>query len=112
MAVQMGIPLATLQHMTPKQQESLPQLKQRIDEIDVLLRLPDCGVSEIPAAQRSPSPEPIFDRSGMVVNTREVRKRQAAARALAVCLQGRHRSAARVATVSEYEGKSRRAILA
>ena len=77
MAVQMGIPLATLQHMSAQQQESLPKLKQRVDEIDVLLRLPDCGVSEIPSERRSPSPEPVFDRSGMVVNTREVRKRQA-----------------------------------
>ena len=77
MAVQMGIPLATLQHMSAKQQESLPQLKQRVDEIDLLLRLPDCGVSEIPPGHRSPSPDPIFDRSGTRVNSREARRRQA-----------------------------------
>ena len=41
MAVQMGIPLATLQHMNAKQQEMLPSIKARMDEIDVLLRLPD-----------------------------------------------------------------------
>ena len=55
MAVQMGIPLATLQHMSAKQQESLPAMKQRVDEIDLLLRLPDCGVSEVPLERRSPS---------------------------------------------------------
>ena len=77
MAVQMGIPLATLQHMSAKQQEMLPQLKRRVDEIDLLLRLPDCGVSEIPPERRSPSPDPVFDRDGNRVNTREVRRRQA-----------------------------------
>ena len=77
MAVQMGIPLATLQQMSDKQKESLPKLKMRIDEIDVLLRLPDAGVSEIPPERRSPSPEPIFDRTGVRVNPREVRRRQA-----------------------------------
>ena len=77
MAVQMGIPLATLQHMSAKQQEMLPQMKQRVDEIDLLLRLPDCGVSEIPPERRSPSPDPVFDRTGTRVNTREVRRRQA-----------------------------------
>ena len=61
----MGIPLATLQHMSAKQQESLPQMKLRVDEIDLLLRLPDCGVSEIPPERRSPSPDPIFDRAGV-----------------------------------------------
>ena len=75
MAVQMGIPLATLQHMSAKQQEMLPQLKQRVDEIDLLLRLPDCGVSEIPPERRSPSPDPVFDRAGTRVNSREARRR-------------------------------------
>ena len=58
LAVQLGLPLAMLQHMTVEQQQTLPRLKEQIDEIDVLLRLPDCGVSEIPAAERSPSPDP------------------------------------------------------
>ena len=77
MAVQMGIPLATLQHMSAQQQEMLPALKQRVDEIDLLLRLPDCGVSEIPPERRSPSPDPIFDREGTHVNSRDKRKRKA-----------------------------------
>jgi splicing factor 1 len=33
-------------------------------------------VSEIPADQRSPSPEPIFDRNGAVVNGRVSRRRK------------------------------------
>lgn len=77
MAVQMGIPLATLQHMSAKQQEELPKLKGRINEIDLLLRLPDCGISEIPPERRSPSPDPIFDRTGTRVNSREARRRAA-----------------------------------
>lgn len=39
------------------------------------LRLPDCGVSEIPPDRRSPSPDPIFDKTGTRVNSREVRRR-------------------------------------
>merc|ERR1712185_591129 len=41
------------------------------------MRLPDCGVSEIPMEARSPSPDPVFDRNGVHVNSREVRRRQA-----------------------------------
>ena len=40
------------------------------------LRLPDYGVSEIPSEQRSPSPEPIFDKTGQLVNSRVVRRKQ------------------------------------
>ncbi|KAL1495898.1 hypothetical protein AB1Y20_014541 [Prymnesium parvum] len=76
LAVQLGLPLATLQHMSAEQQEMLPQLKKKIDEIDILLRLPDCGVSEIPLERRSPSPDPIFDKTGTRVNSREARRRQ------------------------------------
>ena len=75
-AVQLGIPLATLQHMAPAQQEMLPGVKARVDEIDLLLRLDDCGVSEIPPERRSPSPEPIFDRTGTCVNSRPLRRRK------------------------------------
>lgn len=76
LAVQLGLPLAALQNMSAEQQASLPRLKQRVDEIDLLLRLPDCGVSDIPEGTRSPSPEPAYDQSGGRVNTREMRRRR------------------------------------
>jgi splicing factor 1 len=76
LAVQLGLPLAALQNMSSEQQASLPRLKQRVDEIDLLLRLPDCGVSDIPEGARSPSPEPTYDQAGTRVNTREMRRRQ------------------------------------
>ena len=75
-AVQLGIPLATLQNMPQAQAALLPDVKQRCDELDLLLRLPDCGVSDMPEDQRSPSPEPIFDRNGAVVNGRVSRRRK------------------------------------
>jgi len=65
-----------LQHMQPAQAALLPQVKQRVEELDLLLRLPDCGVSEIPSELRSPSPEPIFDRHGNIVNDRVNRRRK------------------------------------
>ena len=76
-AVQMGIPLVALQQMSSEQKASLPLVKRRVDEIDVLLRLPDCGVADVPPERRSPSPEPIFDRHGTRVNSREARRRTA-----------------------------------
>ena len=42
----------------------------------VRLRLPDYGMGDIPAEQRSPSPEPIFDKNGQRVNSRVVLRRQ------------------------------------
>ena len=74
--VHLGLPLATLQQMTAEQQQSLPALKEKMEEIDLLLSLPDCGVSEIPTGRRSPSPDPIFDKHGQRVNSRSVRRRQ------------------------------------
>ena len=76
LAVQLGLPLATLQHMSAEQQQTLPQIKERMDEIDLLMQLPDCGASEIPAHQRPPSPEPIFDKAGTQVNSAGARRRQ------------------------------------
>ena len=73
----MGIPLVALQQMSSEQKASLPLVKRRVDEIDVLLRLPDCGVADVPPERRSPSPEPIFDRHGTRVNSREARRRTA-----------------------------------
>ena len=35
LAVQLGIPLATLQQMTAEQQQMLPALKSKIDEVDL-----------------------------------------------------------------------------
>ena len=42
----------------------------------VRLRLPDYGMGDIPVEQRSPSPEPIFDKNGQRVNSRLVLRRQ------------------------------------
>ena len=42
----------------------------------VRLRLPDYGMGDIPVEQRSPSPEPIFDKNGQRVNSRVVLRRQ------------------------------------
>ena len=42
----------------------------------IRLRLPDYGVGDVPAEQRSPSPEPIFDKNGQRVNSRMVLRRQ------------------------------------
>ena len=36
LAVQLGLPLATLQHMSADQQQMLPKLKEKIEEIDLL----------------------------------------------------------------------------
>lgn len=76
LAVQLGIPLATLQQMTAEQQQMLPVIKSKIDEIDLQLRLPDYGMGDVPVEQRSPSPEPIFDKNGQRVNSRVVLRRQ------------------------------------
>ena len=46
------------------------------ERIELLLRLDDAGVSEIPEGERSPSPDPIFDRTGTRVNTRVARRKQ------------------------------------
>ena len=42
----------------------------------VRLRLPDYGMGDVPVEQRSPSPEPIFDKNGQRVNSRVVLRRQ------------------------------------
>ncbi len=77
LAVQLGIPLATLQAMSEEQRASLPAIKLRLEAIDALLGTPDCGVGAIPPEQRSPSPDPIFDKNGDRVNTRIKLKREA-----------------------------------
>ena len=42
----------------------------------IRLRLPDYGMGDVPVEQRSPSPEPIFDKNGQRVNSRVVLRRQ------------------------------------
>ena len=76
LAIQLGLPLASIQQMTAAQQQSMPAIKAGVERIELLLRLDDAGVSEIPEGDRSPSPDPIFDRTGTRVNTRVARRKQ------------------------------------
>ena len=76
LAIQLGLPLASIQQMTAAQQQSMPAIKAGVERIELLLRLDDAGVSEIPEGERSPSPDPIFDRTGTRVNTRVARRKQ------------------------------------
>ena len=45
LAVQLGLPLAMLQQMSTEQQEMLPKIKEKVDEIDLL-----CGPPRLAAA--------------------------------------------------------------
>jgi len=76
LAIQLGLPLASIQQMTAAQQQSMPAIKAGVERIELLLRLDDAGVSEIPEGERSPSPDPIFDRTGTRVNGRVARRKQ------------------------------------
>ena len=59
---------------TPHPRPCVHALKAR--PWSVRLRLPDYGMGDIPVEQRSPSPEPIFDKNGQRVNSRLVLRRQ------------------------------------
>jgi hypothetical protein len=83
LVMQLGIPLAQLQLMSAEQVASLPLVKKRVDEIDAVLCLPTISVE-----RRSPSPDPIFDRDGAVINSHDWGCRQVLENERAVLLDG------------------------
>eukprot|EP00965_Chrysotila_dentata_P167991 5547207-Pleurochrysis_carterae.AAC.1 len=66
LAVQLGIPLATLQHMSAEQQQTLPGIKKQMDEIDVLCACPrpnKCRTTQvrmITCCSAAPPPRPAL----------------------------------------------------
>lgn len=77
LALRVNVPLAQLQLLAPNTHAKLPQIKQRLDVIELTLAANDCATHDLPNHRRSPSPEPVFDRHGNHVNDRAARRRAA-----------------------------------